>query len=163
MSLSSKGHAQTVANQGREKMRRQGRSSLGAMSWFLLKGYHQFSSGQLCPALCNPMDCSMPGLPVPHHLPEFAQVHVHCISDTLLFSDSLFSSALNLSQHQGLFQWVVSLHQMTRILALQHQSFQWSRLFIYYCVIFIVVDKKPVYDSGEYGRRRGWSSVNFIL
>ena len=33
--------------------------------------------------LCNPMDCSMPGLPVPHHLPEFAQVHVHCISDAI--------------------------------------------------------------------------------
>ena len=73
MSLSSKGHAQTVANQGRENMRRQGRSSLGAMSWFLLKGYHQFSSGQLCPALCNPMDCSMPGLPVHHQLLEFTQ------------------------------------------------------------------------------------------
>ena len=63
----------------------------------------QFSSvAQSCPALCNPMDCSMPGLPVPHHLPEFAQVHVHCISDAIQPSHPLtFSSpsALSLSQY----------------------------------------------------------------
>ena len=56
--------------------------------------------------LWDPMDCSMPGLPVPHHLPEFAQVHVHCISDTVQPSHLLTSSspsALNLSQHQRLF------------------------------------------------------------
>ena len=55
--------------------------------------------------LCDPMDCSMPGLPVPHHLPEFAQVHVHCIGDTIQPSHPLTpSSALSLSQHQRLFQ-----------------------------------------------------------
>ena len=54
------------------------------------------------------MNCSMPGLPVPHHLPEFAQVHVHWISDVIQPSHLLLpsSSAPNLSQHQGLFQWV---------------------------------------------------------
>jgi len=79
--------------------------------------------------LCDSMDCSMPGLPVPHHLLEFAQVHVHCLSDVIQLSHPLTPSppsALNLSQHQGLFQWVVCLHQMTKILELQlqHQSFQ---------------------------------------
>ena len=77
----------------------------------------------------TPMDCSSPGLPVPHHL-KFAQVYVHCISEAIQPSHPLmpFSpSALNLSQHQGLFQWVVCSHQMTKILELQlqHPSFQW--------------------------------------
>ena len=67
------------------------------------------SAAQLCSTLCDPMDCSMPGLPVPHHLPKLAQVHVHCISDAIQPSHPLmpsFPPALNLSQHQGLFQWV---------------------------------------------------------
>ena len=61
---------------------------------------------QSCQTLCDPMDCSMPGLPVPHHLLEFVQVHVHCISDTIQPSRPLspLSSAFNLSQLQGLFQ-----------------------------------------------------------
>ena len=65
------------------------------------------SVSQLCLSLCDPMDCSMPGLPVPHHLSEFAQVYVYCISDTILPSHPLMTSSpsiLNLSQHQGLFQ-----------------------------------------------------------
>ena len=74
------------------------------------------------------MDCSMPGLPVPHHLPEFAQVRVHYISDAVHPSHPLTPSfsALNFSQHQGLFQGVVCSHQMAKILELQlqHQSFQ---------------------------------------
>ena len=74
------------------------------------------------------MDCSMSGLPIPHHLPKFVQVHVHCISNDIQLSNPLThpsASALNLSQHQGLFQWVNCLHQVTKILVLQHQSFQW--------------------------------------
>ena len=64
------------------------------------------SVAQSCPTLCCPRDCRMPGLPVPHHLPKFAQVHVHCTGDAIQPSHPLmpFSpSALNLSQHQGLF------------------------------------------------------------
>ena len=84
---------------------------------------------QLCLTLCNPMDCSTPGLPVPHHLPKFAQVHVHCIGDAIQPSHPFTSSspsALNLSQHQGLFQLVSCLHEVTKVLELQlqHQSFQ---------------------------------------
>ena len=71
----------------------------------------------------------MPGLPVPRHLPEFAQVRVHCIRDALQPSHPLTPSshpALNLFRHQGLFQRVVCSHQMTKTLEfqLQHQSFQ---------------------------------------
>ena len=65
------------------------------------------SVAQLCPTLCDTMDCSMPGLLVPHHLPEFAQVHIPYISDAIQASHPLTPSspsALNLSQHQGLFQ-----------------------------------------------------------
>ena len=54
-----------------------------------------------------PVDCSTPGFPVPQYLPEFAQVHVHCIGDDIQLSHPLMpSSSLNLSQHHGLFQWV---------------------------------------------------------
>ena len=78
----------------------------------------------------TPTHCSMPGLPVCHHLSELVQVHVHCISDAVQPSHPLTPSspfALDLSQHQGFFQWVICLHQMTKILELQlqHQSFQW--------------------------------------
>ena len=60
----------------------------------------------LCPTLCNPVACSTPGVLVPHHLPEFAQGHVHCVGDAIQPSHPLTppSSALNLSQHQGLCQ-----------------------------------------------------------
>jgi len=62
---------------------------------------------QSCSTLCHPMDCSTPGFPVLHYLPEFAQAHVHCVSDAIQPSPPLSpSSALNLSQHQGLFLWV---------------------------------------------------------
>ena len=87
------------------------------------------SVAQSCPTLWDPMDCSMPDFPVLHHLPEFAQVHVYCISDAIQPSHPLMpsSSAPDLSQHQGLFQWVVCSSQMTKILELQlwHQFFQW--------------------------------------
>ena len=64
--------------------------------------------------LCDPMDCSMPGFPVLYYLPEFAQTHVHWVSDTIQPSHPLSPSSLvlNLSQHQGLFQWVGSSHQV---------------------------------------------------
>ena len=70
----------------------------------------QFSSvTQSCPTLCDPMNCSTPGLPVHHQLPEFTQTHVHQVSDAIQPSHPLSSPsppAPNLSQHQSLFQWV---------------------------------------------------------
>ena len=85
---------------------------------------------QLCPTLCNPMDCSTPDFPVLHQLPELSQTHGHQFSDAIQPSHPLLSpspSTFNLSQHQGLFEWVSSSHQMTKVLEfqLQHQSFQW--------------------------------------
>ena len=91
----------------------------------------QFSSvTQSCLTLGDPMDCSMPGLPVHHQLLEFTQTHVQWVSDAIQPSDPLSSPsppAFNLSQHQGLFNWVSSLHQIAKVLEfqLQHQSFQW--------------------------------------
>ena len=67
------------------------------------------SIAQLCPTLCDPMDCSMPGFPVLHHLPELTQTHVHWISDAIQPSDPLLSPspAFNLSQHQSfLMSWL---------------------------------------------------------
>ena len=76
------------------------------------------------------MDCSPPGSSVLQYLLESAQTHIHWVSDAIQPSHPLWSPsppALNLSQHQGLFQWVGSLHQVAKVLEvqLQHQSFQW--------------------------------------
>ena len=82
--------------------------------------YHQFSSvTQSCLTLCNPVNCSMPGLPVHHQLLESTQTHVHWLGDAIQPSPPLSSPsppALNLSQHQGLFQWVSSTHQVAKVL-----------------------------------------------
>ena len=92
----------------------------------------QFSSvAQSCLTLCDPMDHSTPGLPVHHQFPEFTQTHVHWVGDAIQPSHPLSSPsppAFNLSQHQGLFQWVSSSHQVAKVLKfqLQHQSFQWT-------------------------------------
>ena len=84
-----------------------------------------------CLTLCDPMDYSMPGCPVHHQLPEFTQTHVYWVGDAIQPSHPLSSpspSVFNLSQHQDLFQWVSSLHQVANVLELQlqYQSFQWT-------------------------------------
>ena len=88
----------------------------------------QFSRSVVSNSL-QPMDSSTPGFPVHHQLLEFAQTHVHWVDDVIQPSHPLSSpspSAFNLSQHQGLFQWVSSLHHVAKVLEfqLQHQSFQ---------------------------------------
>ena len=88
----------------------------------------QFSSvAQLYPTLCGPMNHSTPGLPVHHQLPEFTQTHVHRVGDAIQPSHPS-PPAPNPSQHQSLFQWVNSLHEMAKVreFQLQHQSFQWT-------------------------------------
>ena len=83
-------------------------TSSTALSLDLLLTSVQFSSvTQLCWTLCNPMDCSLPGLPVHHQLLEFTQTHVHLVGDAIQPShplSSLSPLAFNLPQHQGLFQ-----------------------------------------------------------
>ena len=108
----------------------QKKKSLTKVLQNISKSNNQFSSvAQSCTTLCSPMDCSMPGFPIHHQLPELAQTHVHPVGDAIQPSHPLSSPspAFNLSQHQGLFQWVRSLHQVAKLLEflLQHQSFQW--------------------------------------
>ena len=90
---------------------------------------HHFSSvAHSCLTLCNPMNCSMPELPVHHQLPEFTQTNLHRVSDAIQSSHPLLSPSptFNLSQNQGLFKRVSSSHQVAEVLEfqLEHQSFQ---------------------------------------
>ena len=106
----------------------------------LISLYRLFSSIQFSRSVMSfydPMDCSAPGLPVHHQLLELTLTHVHRVGDAIQPSPPLlspspplsspFPPAFNLSQHQGLFQWVSTLHQVAKILEfqLQLQSFQW--------------------------------------
>ena len=95
---------------------------LGSIFFFPLNVHCCCSVTQQCPILCDPMDCSTPVFPVLHHLPKFAQTHVHWVGDAIQPSHPPLSPsppAFNLSQDQGLFQWVSSLHQVAKVLELQ--------------------------------------------
>ena len=85
-------------------------------------------SPKSCLTVHDLMDCSTPGFPVLHYLPEFAQTHVHWVVMSPTISTSVTPShpAFSLSQYQGIFQWIGFLHQVAKILELQlqHQSFQ---------------------------------------
>ena len=115
----------------------------GSLPWVSLwswkhisRGRHvlsvQFSSvAHSCQTLCDRMNRSMPRLPVHHQLPESTQTHVHCVCDAIQPPHPLSSPsppALSLSQHQDLFKWVSSSHQVAKVLEfqLQHQSLQWT-------------------------------------
>ena len=100
------------------------------------------SVAQLCPTLCDPMNRSTPGLPVHHQLLEFAQTHVHRVSDAIQPSHPLSSPsppAPNPSQHQSLFQWVNSSHQVAKVTRVQ--SLDWvdplerrMTTYLYFCL-----------------------------
>ena len=83
----------------------------------------QFSSvAQSCPTLCDPMNRTTPGLVVHQQSPEFTQTHVHWVGDAIQLSHPLSSLSLsvpNSSQHQSLFQWVNSLHEVAKVLEFQ--------------------------------------------
>ena len=118
-------------------------SILQCLAFFIVQLLHPFmntgktirsdqirSVAQSCPTLCDPMNHSMPGLPVHHQLLEFTETHVHRVRDAIQPShplSSLSPPAPNPSQHQSLFQWVDSVHQVAKVLELQpqHQFFQW--------------------------------------
>ena len=122
----------------------------------LLRLVVQFS--QLCPSLCDPMDCGMPGLAGHHQLPEFTQTHVHQVSDTVQPSHPLsspFPPAFNLSQRQALFQWVSSLHQVAKGLAfqLQPRSFQ-------IVLPMSTQDWFPLGWTGEYTINIWWMTIS---
>ena len=104
-------------------MKRVSRQSHAVLRWcsYLFLLFHRVR-------LCDPVDCSTPVFPGLHRLPELAQTHVHWVGDAIQPSHPLSSPsppALNVSQHQDLLQWVNSLCRVTRVLELQHQSFQW--------------------------------------
>ena len=94
-----------------------------AIYWNINASFIQFSSvAQSCPTLCNPMNHSTPGLPVHHHLTEFTPTHVHRVRDAIQPSHPLSSPsppAPNPSQHQSLFQWVNSSHEVAKVLEFQ--------------------------------------------
>ena len=80
------------------------------------------SVAQSCLTLCDPMDCSTPGFPVHHQLPKLAQTYVHQVTDTIQLSHPLSSpspTAPNPSQHQSLFQWVNTSHEVAKVLEFQ--------------------------------------------
>ena len=84
------------------------------------------SATKSCPTLWNAMNCSMPGFPAFHCLPEFAQTHVHRVGDSIQSSHPLLPPSplvLNLSQHRGLFQWIGSLLQSV---GLQRVGHDWA-------------------------------------
>ena len=92
------------------------------------------SVAKFCQTLCDPMDCSTRGSPVLHYLPEFAPIHVHWAGDTIQPSHPPpppSPVAFNLFQHQGLFQWVSSLHQVAKLLKLQLQHHSFHEYGIY--------------------------------
>ena len=128
----------------------------------------QFSSvTQSCPTLSDPMDCSMPGFPVHHQLPELTQTHLHWVSDAIQTSHPLlspFPPAPNPSQHQGLFKWVSSLHQVAKVLEfqLQHQSFQ--RVFrTYFLEDKLVVSPCCPRDSQESSPTPQFKSISSLV
>ena len=112
-----------------KKYRREDKGKVTRLPWSL-ESRVQFSSvAQSCPTLCNPINCSTPGLPVHHQLPEFTETHVHRVSDAIQPSHPLSSaspSAPNPSNHQSFSQWVNSppnLHRFSSTEALHTQCF----------------------------------------
>ena len=124
---------------------------------------NQFSSvAQSCPTLWDPKNCSTPGLPVHHQLPESTQTHVRWVGDAIQPSPPLSSPsppALNLSQHQGFFQWVSSLHQVAKGLEFQLQ----------YCTrvgnkqILSLFFHLRIYLFSIYSWRVVWPDIEFVL
>ena len=96
--------------------------NMSSVSVILTCSVQSSSVTQSCPTLCDPMNRSMPGLPVHHQLPEFTQIHVHRVSDAIQPShprSSPFPPTPNTSQHQSLFKWVNSSHQVAKVLEFQ--------------------------------------------
>ena len=132
--------------------------------------FSQFSSvAQSCPTLCDPMNHSTPGLPVHHQLPEFTQTHVHRVSDAIQSSHSLSSPsppAFNLSQHQGLSQWVSSSYQVAKVLEFQLQyqsSNEYSRLIFFRIDWFDLLAVQGTLKSLLQHHRREWQTTSVFF
>ena len=121
---------------------------------------------KLCLTFCNPVNCSTPGFSVLHYILGFAQTHVHLVSDAIQPSHLLLPSsppALSLSQHQGLFQWVSSWHQVAKELELQfqHQSLQWI-FRIDFLWNWLVGSPRSPRDSQEFSSTTVWKHQFFV-
>ena len=115
--------------------------------------------------LCVPMDCSTPGFPVLHYPLEFAQTHIHWVGDAIQPSCLLSPPsppAFNLSQHQGLFQWVGSLYQVAKELKLQlqHQSFQFRVDFLWNWLVWSPCCPR---DSQEASSAPQFENINSLV
>ena len=129
----------------------------------------QFSSvAQLCLTLCNPMDCSTPGFPVHHQLLELTQTQVHRVGDAIQPSHPLSSPSLPtiyLSQHQGFFKWVSSLHEVTKVLEKIKNS-EFKLRFVpnaqHFCTILKLKDLSATNLNKGFSRVLG-VSFNFSL
>ena len=129
----------------------------------------QFSLSVMSNSL-RPHGLQHTGLPVHYQLPEFAQTHGHRVSDAIQPSHPLSSPsppALNLSHHQGLFQWVSSSHQVAKVLELQHQSFQWVyRIdFLYYSLVWSPCSSRDSQESSPAPQFKSISSsvLSFLI
>ena len=122
----------------------------------------QFSSvAQSCPTLGNPMDCSTSGFPVHHRLPELAQTHVYRIGDALQPSHPLLSPSsptFNLSQHQDLFQWVSSLHQVAKVTFSKYKRVHTtSKLDALQWLLFLLRLHSQLFFSGQQCGTAWWA------
>ena len=120
-------HTQVIAVSSENNSKKKSLNELNKTRFY----FHFSSIAQLCLTLCDPMNHTMPCLPVHHQLAESTQTHVHWVGDAIQPSHPLSSPsppALSLYQHQSLFKWDSSLHQLAKVLEfqLQHQSFQWT-------------------------------------
>ena len=128
----------------------------------------QFSSiAQSCPTLCNPMNHSTPGLPVHHQFPGLTQTHAHWVGDAIQPSHPLLSlspPAPKPSQHQGLFQWVNSSHEVAKVLEFQfqYQSFEWTSR-TYLLQDGLVGSPYSPRDSQESSPTPQFKSTNFLV
>ena len=115
------------------------------------------------------MDCSTPGSSVLHCFPKMAQSHVHCVSDAIISSSAALFFSLQSFQHQGLFQWVSSLHQVAIVLELQtqHQSFQWifrlDFLYVHVCFTVRCSEVKYMCIYNYYILLDDWSLYHYII
>ena len=114
------------------------------------------------------MDCSMPGFSVLHYLPEFAQTHVYWVGDAIQTISPFATPSppiLNLSQHEGLFHWVGSLHQVAKVLELQHQSFQWlfRVVFLYDWLVWFPCSPGESQESSPTPQFKSINSLAFSL
>ena len=143
---------------------------LAETTHLILRFHHHFWVMQLCRTLCDPMDCSTPGFPFLQHHLEYAQTNVHWVGDVTQPSHPLLPPslpALNLSQHQVLFQWVISSYQMAKVLEFSNfrgkntQTF-WS-VRIYYTILCCIMFSYSLNSYISVDSRWNWEGESKLI